>query len=108
MTDVKREALLKKLDAFEAELEKRRLNMVTVAKFAYYVLGIPGTLWASEEIVHKLATNIMHVVAEAKVEEDKTKQLPGPKTMKVLTAPRPVETKKPSSFDSDLDDDVPF
>lgn len=42
--DAKREALLKKLDAFESELEKRRLNMATVAKFAYFILGVPSTM----------------------------------------------------------------
>ncbi len=76
MTESKRDSLLKKLDAFEAELEKRRLNMLTVARFAYLVLGVPGTLWASADITHKLATSIMQTVAEAKAEEDKTKQLP--------------------------------
>lgn len=111
MTGAKREALFKKLDAFEAELEKRRLNMVTVAKFAYFILSVPGTMWASVDITHKLTTNIMQTVADAKVAEDETRQLPTTAPLKALSAPRkpaPVPTKSLSDFVSDLDDHVPF
>lgn len=105
MTDAKRDALLKKLDAFEAELEKRRLNMLTVARFAYFVLSVPGTLWASADITHKLTTSIMQTVAEAKVIEDKNKQLPATSAPKALSAPR---AKPAKLFGDDLDDDIPF
>ena len=112
MPPAKREALLKKLEAFEAELEKRRLNMMVVARFAYFILGAPGTLWASAEITHKLVTSIMQTVAEAKVAEDETKQLPAMAPAKALTAPRketpPARTARPAAFDDDLNDDVPF
>lgn len=105
MTPAKRESLLKKLDAFEAELEKRRLSMITVARFAYAVLSVPGTLWASVDITQKLTTNIMQTVAEAKATEDGTKQLPAAIAPKALSAPRKAP---PSMFSGDLDDDVPF
>ncbi|PKP91437.1 MAG: hypothetical protein CVT77_12155 [Alphaproteobacteria bacterium HGW-Alphaproteobacteria-16] len=109
MTVAKREALLKKLDAFESELEKRRLNMLTVAKFAYLILSVPGTMWASADITHKLTTNIMQTVAEAKVAEDETRQFPATAPLKALSAPRqPAPTKDFPDFDSDLDGDVPF
>ena len=109
MSAAKREALLKKLEAFEAELEKRRLNMVTVARFAYFVLSVPGTLWASAEITHKLTTSIMQTVAEAKAAEDATRQLPAATELKALSPPRkPARERPTSAFDSDLDDDVPF
>jgi hypothetical protein len=45
MTDPKREALLKKLDQFEAELEKRRLNILAVARVAFELLAMPGAVW---------------------------------------------------------------
>ncbi len=106
MTDAKREALLKKLDAFESELEKRRLNMVTVAKFAYFILSVPGTMWASADITHKLTTNIMQTVAEAKVAEDETRQLPSATPLKALSAPR--KPAPAQGFSADLDDDIPF
>lgn len=109
MTDAKRESLLKKLDAFENELEKRRLSMITVAKFAYFILSVPGTLWASADITHKLTTSIMQTVAEAKDAEGETRQLPSATPLKALSAPRkPSPARRPPGFSDDLDDDVPF
>lgn len=105
MTDAKRESLLNKLDAFEAELEKRRLNMMTVARFAYFVLSVPGTMWASVDITHKLTTSIMQTVAEAKAVEDKNKRLPSVTIPKALSAPR---ADPASLFGNSLDDEVPF
>jgi len=109
MTDSKREALLKKLDAFEAELEKRRLSMIAVARLTYLILSVPGTMWASVDITHKLTTSIMQTVAEAKAAEDETKQIPTPAPPKALSAPR-KEPPSPAcgAFSDDLDDDVPF
>lgn len=111
MADSKRAALLKKLDAFESELEKRRLSMMDAARLTYLVLGVPGTVWASVDIVHKLTNNIMQTVAESKHTEDEKQQLPPAVPPKALVAPRPPEparTPRPGAFDSDLDDDVPF
>jgi len=109
MTDAKREALLKKLDAFEAELEKRRISMMAVARFTYLILSVPGTLWASVDITQKLTTQIMQTIADAKVAEDETRQLPAAIPAKALSAPR-KEVPKPSAsaFGADLSDDVPF
>ena len=109
MTDAKREALFKKLDAFEAELEKRRLSMIAVARLTYLILSVPGTMWASVDITHKLTTRIMQVVAEAKAAEDETKQLPTLSAPKALSPPR-KETPAPAKdgYSDDLDDDVPF
>ncbi|MPT47888.1 MAG: hypothetical protein E2598_05610 [Sphingobium sp.] len=105
MSEEKRAALLKKLDALEAELEKRRLNMMTVARFAYFVLSVPGTMWASVDITQKLTANIMQTVAEAKVEEDQAKKLPSNTIPKALSAPR---ANPRSLFDQEFDDEVPF
>ncbi|MEG3087818.1 hypothetical protein [Sphingomonas sp. PB4P5] len=108
MTAAKREALLKKLDAFEAELEKRRLNMLAVARLSYLILSIPGTVWASVDITHKLTTNIMQTVAEAKAAEDETKQLHSNAQPKALSAPRKEAPPRRANFGDELDDDVPF
>ena len=105
MSDAKREALLKRLDAFEAELEKRRLNMMNVARFAYFVLSVPGTVWASADITHKLTTSIMQTVAEAKAEEDQNKRLPAATVPKALSAPRGDPA---SMFQNSFDDEVAF
>lgn len=111
MTDAKREALLKKLDAFEAELEKRRLNLVEVSIFAMTMLALPGGVWQTGDIANKLVTNILQTVGEAKAADDETRQLPPAEVPKALSPPRkaiPNHTQMASAFDSDLDDDVPF
>lgn len=107
MSAAEREALLKKLDAFESELEKRRLNMMAVTRLTYLVLNVPGTVWASVDITLKLTTNIMQTVAEAKAAEEETKQLPAAAPPKALSAPCKPPTPRPP-FDDNLDDDVPF
>lgn len=106
MTDAKREALIKKLDDFEKELEKQRLNLFVTARIAFELLAIPGGVWASAEIANKLIHNVMQTVAEAKAAEDETRQLPPTATPKALSPPR--QTPPPAFASDDLDDDVPF
>lgn len=102
----KREALLAKLDALEKELEKRRTSMIAIATIAYHIFAVPGTMWASADIANKLMTNVLTNVAEAKAEEDATKKIAPPESVKALSAPR---KPNPSPFDTaDLDDDIPF
>jgi hypothetical protein len=88
MAEPKREALLKKLDQFEAELEKRRLNILAVARVAFELLAIPGGVWASAEVANKLITNVMQTVAEAKSAEQETRQLAPTAPPKALSPPR--------------------
>lgn len=113
MTPAKREALAKKLNAFEAELEKRRLSMLAVTRVAMEILALPGGVWASAELAPKLITNIMQTVAEAKAAENETRQLPPVAPPKALSAPRAPRAPEPEpqragGFADDLDDDVPF
>lgn len=114
MTAAKREALLKKLSDFERELEKRRLNILAVTRTVLEVLALPGGVWATEDMVVKLTTNIVQTVAEMKAAEDETRQLPPIAPPKALSPPRVVEEKPKSggglggNYAADLDDDVPF
>jgi len=52
MSEAKRESLLKRLDQFESELEKRRLNILVVAHFALELLALPGAVWTSVDIAN--------------------------------------------------------
>jgi hypothetical protein len=104
MTPAKREALLKKLDQFEAELEKPRLNILSVTRLTFELLAIPGGLWTSAEVVNKLITNVMQSVAEAKSAEEETRQLAPIAPPKALFPPR-REKSVPSAA---IDDDIPF
>lgn len=109
MDSKKRTALLKRLDALEEELEKRRISMTTVALAAFAIWAIPGDAWDSYEIVSKLISNVMRSVGEAKELEDSQRQLPQGQVPKALSPPRKVEAATASTgFASDLDDDIPF
>jgi hypothetical protein len=102
MTESKREALLTKLDQFEAELEKRRLNILAVAYIALELLALPGGVWASAEVANKLITNVMQTVAEARLAEQETRQLAPSTPPKALSPPRAEEAVPVP------DDEIPF
>lgn len=105
----KREALLQRLDALEAELEKRRVSMLTIARIAYHLWAVPGSMWASYDVANKLLSSMMHNVAEAKEEENAQKQLPTSESAKALSPPRKPKNNlfDPSPY-TDSSDDVPF
>lgn len=50
MHESKRKALLEKLDQFERELGKKRINILAVTLLTFEILGIPGAAWASWEV----------------------------------------------------------
>ncbi len=110
--DGKREALLKKLAAFEAELEKRRLTLLEVTRLMIYVAAVPGGTWASVDVAMKLVNNIVQAVGEAKLAEEEARQLAAPAPMKALSPPRapapPPKTTVREDFSADLDDEIPF
>lgn len=115
MQSSKRKMLLDKLDDFEKELEKRRINFVSLSVLAISIVGAPGATWASIDIAHKLITNITQVFAEAKQVEDQTRRIGPETTPKALSPPRPPKDKgdKHPSWQSsqqggDLDDEIPF
>lgn len=112
LAGARKEALLKKLGAFESELEKRRLSLLALSRVTLEVMMIPGALWASQQITTKLLTNVLQAVAEAKVIDDENRKLPPVEPPKKLLPPRPAvvpsRTPTPAAFDTDLDDDVPF
>lgn len=99
----KREALLRKLEVFEAELNKRRISLMEVANIAFAIFAVPGAAWASVDVVQKLTTNIIQTVAEEKAQEDEAKCLLT--TSKgVLGAPRKIVPARIEAYD----DEVPF
>lgn len=116
MTEPKREALLKRLDQFETELEKRRVNVLAVAHVALELFAVPGAAWASVEVANKLISNIMQTVAEARIAEQESRQLSAVATPKALLPPR--DEKSSSGFgrqaplersrSNAIDDDIPF
>jgi hypothetical protein len=104
IADSKRRELLKHLADFEAALEKKRLNLLAVTAFAITLLGAPGALGSSADLVGKLVSNILRSVGEAKIHDDATRRLPSAAPPLAITGPRPEW----QSLGSDTDDDIPF
>jgi hypothetical protein len=106
ITASKKRKLLDRLDQFEKELEKRRINILAVTMLSFEILAIPGATWASIDMTHKLITNITQEFAEAKDCEDQTRQI-GPNVQAKALSPPRLSQKKPKSGE-DLEDEIPF
>jgi hypothetical protein len=103
LDESKRQVLLRRLSEFEAELNKKRLNLMAVTILAVTLAGAPGALWSSADVANKLLSNILRVVGEAKLADDATRLLPPSAAPMVITGPRHAATKPPG-----MDDDIPF
>ncbi|MFH0299483.1 hypothetical protein AAFX91_20075 [Bradyrhizobium sp. 31Argb] len=114
LSDSRRDALLKKLAEFEAELEKKRLNLMAVTVLAITLLAAPGGIWASADAAGKLLNNIMREIGEAKASDDSTRRLHSAEAPMALTGPRPNDpdlvgaSTRSGRRDTSLDDDIPF
>lgn len=112
LTEAKRSALLARIDELESELSKSRTNMFAVARVVFEILSIPGNMWSSYDITHRLTSQLAQSVAEAKVSEQAVKPLAPIAPIKELSPPRPLESNGPrsgrgSKLDT-VDDDIPF
>lgn len=116
LTESKKTNLEKYLTDFEEELNRKRVSLLKITWVGLQMLAIPGSIWASSEVVTKLVTNINRTVAEEKVAEDERPKLPTVEAPKALLAPRRATVVRDSAssgfgggaFSDDLDDDVPF
>ncbi len=115
LPDSRKDALLKKLADFEAELDRHRLSLLAISRISLEIMMIPGGLWASAQITQKLLNNVLQVVAEEKVVDDENRKLPPLAPPDKLLPPRKPSVERsvpsrpqPAAFDTDLDDDVPF
>ena len=88
LTDAKKDSLLHKLDDLESELEKKRLSVLAVALVALQLMAIPGEMWHSAEITHKLVDQIMANVGQSQVVEHESRRLPATEPPKAIEAPR--------------------
>jgi hypothetical protein len=105
----KRESLLRCLSEFEAELDKKRLNLLAVTMLAITFFGAPGALWSSADVANKVLTNILRVVGEAKMADDAMRRLPSSEAPKAITGPRPDDPNLiKKSARPDMDDEIPF
>ncbi|MEV8674285.1 hypothetical protein AB0V72_27350 [Mesorhizobium ciceri] len=108
LTGAKKEALLKKVDEFEAALDKSRLNLIEVTLLSVAILGIPGSLWGSYDVVSKLVGNIYQTVAEAKALDDEQRKLPSFPEPYAIAPPRAPKPEPSFTKKRELDDEIPF
>ena len=109
MSEARKNILIRKLAEFEAELEKKRLNLLAVTVLAVTILSAPGGIGATTDIAAKLVTNVLRAVGEAKLADDETRRLPSSATPMVITGPRKESdlVSRPAN-QRDMDDDIPF
>ncbi len=107
LSEEKRARLLRKIEEFDRELDKRRVSYLAVALVTVEILAIPGALWSSADITTKLVTNVLQEVGEAKAVLDETRELPSVAPPAALLPPRQEESPS-SNSSADLDDEIPF
>ncbi len=87
----KKDSLQKKLDDFEKELAKKRINIAAVTIVVLEIMALPGGVWASYEVANKLIINIVQTIAEARAKDQDIRALSAPDNYKAL--PPPVSEK---------------
>jgi hypothetical protein len=101
-------ALIQKIIELEQELNKRRLSILKVMYVALGVMALRGGVWQSADVVHRLVTNVLATVGEAKDVEDETRQLLPVQPPATLAPPTHAgeSTIRPSH--DHIDDEIPF
>lgn len=109
MTDARKSALRKRLNAFERELDGQRVSIVAISLIAIELLGHPGAVWQSAELAQKLVSNVLTSLGEGKAAEDDARAaaLPPPQ-LKITAAPRYETAPARTATSYDLNDDIPF
>ncbi|MBJ7416669.1 MAG: hypothetical protein JHC88_14670 [Niveispirillum sp.] len=105
-----RETLLRKLDEFEIEINKGRVSILASSLVILALLGAPGSLSSTYDIVSKLSTNILRIIAQEKASDDDTKRLHIQTTPAALSPPRKTEETTTNGYGltANLDDEIPF
>lgn len=106
----KRDALLDKLEEFETELAKQRLSFARTMAITASIMAIVsgGTVaLANAPKAAETVLTIIRLIGEDKEKEDAERErlMPPPKALPNYAPPPPPTF---ASFDSDLDDEVPF
>jgi hypothetical protein len=100
----KREAIYRKINELGAEINRDRTRMGAFADFAGGLAVISAEAAKAVEPWWKWMKPIFEVLGSASEAEPEQPRIPPPPETKRLEPPK----KKNPSFDSDLDDDVPF
>jgi hypothetical protein len=91
----RKSGLRKRLEELEQELDKGRVSFLALARLALVVAAVPGSLWASGEVVAKLTDKVWAVAAEAQFAEDEHREhLPLPSPLPVALLPPGTDEPK--------------
>lgn len=111
LSAARKSALLKRLNAFERELDGQRVSLIAISLIAIELLGHPGAVWQSAELAQRLVSNVLTSLGEGKAVEDEARAaaLPPPQ-LKITASPRyaPDPPAKGPRESYDLNDDIPF
>jgi len=116
MPEPRRAALHKRIVDFEAELEKKRVNVVMLAGTMVAILAAAAavTQLADSPTMQKLVATIMTTIGQAKAIDEEKRELPPIQPPQPLLPPRPADQvegprkARGKTFAADLDDEVPF
>lgn len=107
VTQDKKEELLKKLNAFSADLDRARTRYEAWGDVVIQAAEVLGEAAEKAEPARKWLDSIGRLIWGAKEKENETKQLPPPREKKQLPPPR-QEKRVASSKTADMDDEIPF
>jgi hypothetical protein len=116
MPEPRRALLHKRIAAFEAALEKPRVNVVMLAGAIVAILAAATnvTELADSPAMQKLVATIMATIGQAKAIDEEKRELPPVQPPQPLLPPRPADyvagppKARPDTFTGDLDDEIPF
>ncbi len=116
MPEPRRALLHKRIAAFEAALEKPRVNVVMLAGAMVAILAGAANVagLADSPTMHKLVTTIMVTIGEAKAIDEEKRELPPIQPPQPLLPPRPADyvagspKARRGKSTGNLDDDIPF
>jgi hypothetical protein len=94
----KKEELLKKLDAFAAEVDKDRMRYEAWGAVVIDAAEVLGEAADKAAPARKWIDSISRLIWGAKMDEEEAKRLPAPREVKQIEPPRK----------SDTDDEIPF
>ena len=107
LTEPKKAALRRRINALEEELGKKRIRYGAIALIVAEILAIPGAVSQSVDIMAKITTNILRDIGEVKLAQDDEKRVPYGEPAALLP-PRPPQSRPARFQREEMDDEIPF
>ncbi len=69
LEEAKKKRLFEKLDEFETELDKKRVDIAKAAIAIFEIMALPGAIWSSGEVMKMLYDDTLKIIAESKIKD---------------------------------------